>query len=75
MPPLPRITATELVRALRRAGWEPDHQTGSHLILRHPQRPGRVTVPLHTGRTLRLGTLKTILDQAGPTADGLRDLL
>lgn len=75
MPRLPRITAAELLRALRRAGWVEDHQTGSHVILRHPERPGRVSVPVHAGRTLRLGTLKNILDQADLTADELRQLL
>lgn len=74
MPRLPRLTAAELLRALRRDGWEIDHQTGSHLILRHPNRSGRVTVPRPTGRTLRPGTLKSILNQAGLTADELRGL-
>jgi len=75
VPRLPRVTAAELLRALRRNGWEEDHQTGSHVILLHPGRPGRVSVPVHSGRTLRLGTLKSILDQAGLTADELRALL
>ncbi|MBI2941185.1 MAG: type II toxin-antitoxin system HicA family toxin, partial [Chloroflexi bacterium] len=35
-PRLPRITAAELLRALRRAGWQQHRQTGSHLHLVHP---------------------------------------
>jgi predicted RNA binding protein YcfA (HicA-like mRNA interferase family) len=63
-----------LVKALRRAGFKPVRQTGSHLHLKHPERPGVVTVPMHRG-DLRWGTLKSILKQAGLTEQQLRDLL
>ena len=75
MPRLPRITATELLRALGRAGWYRDHQLGSHVYLRHPTSPGLVVVPVHAGRILRLKTLQSILDQAGMSPDDLRELL
>jgi len=71
---LPRITAAELLRALRRDGWIVDHQTGSHIVLLHPVKQGRVTVPFHRG-TMRTGTIVSILDQAGLSADDLRRLL
>ena len=72
---LPRITAVELLRALRRDGWELVRQTGSHHILGHSTKPGLVSVPFHRTRTLPLGTLKNIIDQAGLTVEELRDLL
>ncbi len=75
MPRLPRVTAADLLRALRRDGWEIDRQRGSHVQLVHSTKPGLVTVPSHAGRTIPLGTLRRILDQAGLTADELRDLL
>ncbi len=53
---LPRVTATELLRALRRDGWTLDHQTGSHMILIHPSKPGRVSMPFHRG-TMKTGTI------------------
>jgi predicted RNA binding protein YcfA (HicA-like mRNA interferase family) len=75
-PKLPRITATELLRALRRAGWNDFRQTGSHLHLTHPDKPGViVTVARHAGYTVPVGTLKAILQQAGLSADELRELL
>ncbi|TAK35073.1 MAG: addiction module toxin, HicA family [Chloroflexota bacterium] len=75
-PRLPRVTSPELLRALKRAGWEPVRQTGSHVHLTHPDRPGRiVTVAVHAGRLVPVGTLKTILGQAQLTGDDLRDLL
>ncbi len=75
-PKLPRPTGPELIRALLRAGWYRDHQTGSHVFLRHPDRPGvTVNVPYHAGRVIKPTILSRILDQTGLTADELRDLL
>ena len=71
---LPRVSATELLRALRRDGWVDDHQTGSHIILIHPTKQGRVSVPFHRG-TMRTGTIEGIVKQAGLSADDLRRLL
>ena len=75
MPRLPRITAVELLRALRRDGWIEAKQVGSHLHLKHPTKPGRVTVPRHAGEVLAPKLLTSILAQADLTADELRDLL
>jgi predicted RNA binding protein YcfA (HicA-like mRNA interferase family) len=60
---LPRITAEELVRALKRLGFVEVRQSGSHLVLKRAAPPGRVVVPVHPGRILKLGTLKAILDE------------
>ncbi len=74
-PRLPRITAIELLRALRRDGWEQVRQSGSHIALRHPIKKGRVTVPRHATVILKPKTLESILEQAELTADDLRKLL
>src|SRR5271157_2822945 len=45
---LPRVSGKSLVAALAKLGYELDHQTGSHMILRHRSPPyRRVTVPNH----------------------------
>lgn len=75
MPPLPRITGREVVRALEGLGWVVIAQKGSHAQLRNPTRGGRVTVPLHAGETIGPGLLRSILAQAGITADELRSAL
>ena len=72
---LPRITAAELLRALRRDGWYGVRQSGSHLTLRHPTKSGYVTVPSHAGVILKPKTLSSVLKQAGLTSDDLRKLL
>jgi predicted RNA binding protein YcfA (HicA-like mRNA interferase family) len=72
---LPRVTALDVRRALERDGWYISRQSGSHVILRHPTKTGRVTVALHRRTSLKLRTLSAILEQAGLTADELRRLL
>ena len=52
-PKLPHIRAAELLRALKRDGWQPARQSGSHLTLKHPQKPGVVIVPIHSNVTLK----------------------
>jgi predicted RNA binding protein YcfA (HicA-like mRNA interferase family) len=75
MPPLPRITGRELVRALGKVGWVVVVQRGSHAQLKNPTRTGRVTVPLHAGETLGSGLLRSIMRQADITAEELRAVL
>jgi predicted RNA binding protein YcfA (HicA-like mRNA interferase family) len=48
--------------------------TGSHAHLGHPTKPGIVTVALHAG-TIPLGTLRSIIRQAGLTVDQFINLL
>ena len=64
MPRLPRVRSVEVVRVLKKAGFIEDRQKGSHLILWHPVKNLRVTVPMHVGRIIALKTLKSIIKQA-----------
>jgi predicted RNA binding protein YcfA (HicA-like mRNA interferase family) len=43
---LPVCSGADAVGAFRETGYEVDHQTGSHMILRHPS-GRRLTVPNH----------------------------
>jgi predicted RNA binding protein YcfA (HicA-like mRNA interferase family) len=69
------VTAARVLRALRRDGWAVERQSGSHAQLRHPTKPGQVTVPRHAGVILSPKTLAAIAEQAGLTIDELRGLL
>ena len=62
---LPSLTARKVVRALKRAGFVEDRQSGSHLILIHPVTRARTIVPMHAGRTLKEPLLRAILRDAG----------
>jgi predicted RNA binding protein YcfA (HicA-like mRNA interferase family) len=63
------------MKALQRLGWEVVAQRGSRAQLKHPERRGRVTAPLHAGETIERGLLRAILAQAGINADELRSAL
>lgn len=71
---MPSLKPREVVGALERAGFIVERQTGSHVILRHPERAHKVTVPWHN-RDLKRDTLASILRQAGLTASHFRRLL
>ena len=60
MPKLPRLRGKELIKALRRAGFEVIRTKGSHHFLRHPDGRGTV-VPVHAGETIGPGLLSKIL--------------
>lgn len=74
-PRLPRVAAADVVRALHRDKWFDDEQEGSHLHLRHPTKPGKVTVPTHRGKIIKPGLLSGILKDASLTPDKFRRLL
>jgi predicted RNA binding protein YcfA (HicA-like mRNA interferase family) len=60
---LPVIKPDEVVRKLQSAGFEIDHITGSHYIMRHPD-GRRTVVPYHAGRDIKRGVLRAIIRQA-----------
>ncbi|MBS3138713.1 type II toxin-antitoxin system HicA family toxin [Candidatus Woesearchaeota archaeon] len=64
MPKLPILSGKDIVKALRKIGYDIDHQTGSHMILRQDREPfRRLTVPNH--KEVAKGTLLAIIKQAG----------
>ena len=69
MPKLRRVSGAEAIRALERLGFEQVRQRGSHVILKKQTAQGTVgcVVPLH--RELAIGTLHSILKQAGVTVE------
>jgi predicted RNA binding protein YcfA (HicA-like mRNA interferase family) len=75
MPPLPRISGKKVVRALTRLGWTVAVQRGSHIQLKHPDRGGRVTVPVHAGEVIGPGLLRSILNQADTSVEEFRSAL
>ncbi len=56
-----RLTANEVEQILRRYGYQLVSQRGSHRKWRHPESGLQVVVPMHQGRTLPVGTLRTIM--------------
>jgi predicted RNA binding protein YcfA (HicA-like mRNA interferase family) len=73
---LPVVSGRQVIQALSRAGFVIDRIVGSHHVLVHPRDARRtVIVPVHGGRDLKRGTLRSIIRQAGLTVDEFSDLL
>ncbi len=58
------MDSRKVISALEANGWVKVAQRGSHVQVKHPSKPGRVTVP-HPKRDLPTGTLRSIEKQAG----------
>ncbi len=76
MSPLLQVNGARLVRALEKAGFIQLRQVGSHVSLRHRDDPTRrATVPVHPGKDIPPGTLRSILRGARLDTEELRGLL
>jgi predicted RNA binding protein YcfA (HicA-like mRNA interferase family) len=60
------MKSLDVLKRLKAKGWFEVKTRGSHVQLKHPSKPGRVTVP-HPKRDIPKGTLKSIEKQAGIT--------
>lgn len=71
--PLPAdVSPTRAIRALERAAWTRDRQTGGHTIMtRTGKRP--ISVPMH--KVVKRGLLRAIIKQAGLTVERFVELL
>jgi predicted RNA binding protein YcfA (HicA-like mRNA interferase family) len=71
-----QVSGRQVIRALERAGWVRMRSTGgSHVKLRRANGTGRVIVPDHGAKPLKLGTVRQILAMAGMTQEELEELL
>lgn len=59
------MKVTEVLRRLRKDGWNLQATRGSHRQFKHGEKPGRVTVPGKPSDDLAPGTLNSIYKQAG----------
>ena len=74
MSKLPRgLSYKRVVTALKRAGFYIRRQKGSHIIMRRDSPFAQVVVPAHA--SIDTGTLGSILEGAGLTAEELIELL
>jgi predicted RNA binding protein YcfA (HicA-like mRNA interferase family) len=69
MPELPRLSGKQVKRAFERAGFREDRVAGSHCILKKDGHPFILSVPIHAGKTVGTGLLKSLIDAAGLTVE------
>ncbi len=60
------MSSRDLLKDLNDDGWVQVRQKGSHVQLKHPEKPGLITVP-HPKRELPRGTAASIYKRAGLT--------
>lgn len=72
---LPRVSGQETIRALERAGFIIDRSSGSHFVMVHPDNPERRAVVPFGRKTMKLGTLRSVLRQADLSVEVFTQLL
>lgn len=71
---LPQVSGRDVVRVLRKIGYEQDHMRGSHIVMRQAEASHRrITVPDHN--PVAKGTLRAIIRQVGLTVEEFVSLL
>lgn len=71
---LPTLRASEVVKVLKRLGFDEVRQRGSHKFFQH--RDGRTTVvPVHPGRTIGRGLMRDILHDVQVSPRGFMQVL
>jgi predicted RNA binding protein YcfA (HicA-like mRNA interferase family) len=71
---LPRLTASEVVSVIERAGFSLARQRGSHRIYKNAAGK-RITVPWHEGKILHPKLLSGILADAELSVERLREMM
>ena len=61
MTKLPVLKVKELIKVLKKLGFSEHHRVGSHAQFKHSGGK-RITIPIHSGKDVRKGTLKSILN-------------
>lgn len=69
-----RVTASEIIKVLEKCGFFLARQSGSHKIYKNDE-GRRATVPFHSGKILHPKILKSIMNEAGLSAEDLEKYL
>jgi predicted RNA binding protein YcfA (HicA-like mRNA interferase family) len=72
---IPNVTGREAIRAFEKAGFRVIRISGSHHILKRDGHPFVLSIPVHKGRTVGSGLLKSQITAAGLTVEEFKALL
>ena len=67
----PAVSGKELVKFLENRGWMVVRVKGSHHVMKRDGFANLLTVPVHSNKPLKKGTLNAILKAASATVDDL----
>ncbi len=71
---LPRVTANEMIKIVEKLGFHFSRQSGSHKIYKNDEGK-RVTIAYHSGKILHPKIVKSILVDAGISADEFKRMM
>ncbi len=71
---LPSVTAKDFIKVIENLGFYLNRQKGSHAIYKDNQ-GNRVVVPIHSGKTLKQGTLLGMIKDIGINKEEFLKLL
>ena len=74
-PPLPTVTARQVVRAAEKLGFTLDRQRGSHAVYIRNSDGRRIVIPMHKGKDIRVGLLRSLISDMGITPEEFQALL
>jgi len=72
---LPSLKATQIIRALKKAGFIEDRQKGSQLVLINPHKNARTVIPIHAGKDIKKPLVRAIIHDTQLTVEDFLDLL
>ena len=75
MSKLPAITGKQAIKAFEGAEFHLDRIKGSHHILKKPGHLYNLSIPVHKGKTLSTGLLRSLIRDAGLTEEEFLRLL
>jgi predicted RNA binding protein YcfA (HicA-like mRNA interferase family) len=70
---LANISGKEAAKAFEKAGWTKVGQVGSHLVMTKSGQRANLSIPQH--KELSVGTLRSLIRNAGMTVEEFLDLL
>ena len=59
------MKSSELLRILQKDGWYRVSHEGSHILMKHPIKQGKISFPYHGSKEVGKGLLKRLLKDAG----------
>ncbi len=66
---LHNLKPDRVVKAFERAGWTNEGQRGSHVKLTREGNPNILSIPVHKGKTVKIGLLVDQIKKAGLTVE------
>jgi predicted RNA binding protein YcfA (HicA-like mRNA interferase family) len=74
LPKIPPISPNKLIKILEKEGFKVIRQKGSHVIMINSKK-NRIVIPVHPGKDIKPGLIRTMLREAGINREKLFKLL